>query len=177
MSRDLMRYDKMVEDALRGVVREALARTAKSGLRGDHHFYITFRTRHPGVVLPDYLLARYPEEMTIVLEHQFWGLEVDEEKFAVTLSFSNKAERLTVPLAAVSAFADPSVKFGLQFQQEALPAAPAPESPKPRVAEPGPEAPAPAPPAPLPTTGSGTEKKPPPAGGGQVVALDQFRKK
>jgi uncharacterized protein len=87
VSRDLMRYDKMVEEALRGVVRQALARTAQNGLVGGHHFYITFRTTAPGVVVADYLLARYPEEMTIVLEHQFWGLEVEDEKFAVTLSF------------------------------------------------------------------------------------------
>jgi len=175
VSRDLMRYDKMVEDALRGVIREALARTAKSGLKGNHHFYITFRTQHPGVVLPDYLLARYPEEMTIVLEHQFWGLEVDDEKFEVTLSFSNKTERLTVPLAAVSAFADPSVKFGLQFQQETVPAEARPEIAPLKRADAGPsQAPAA---APQPAPAADAEKKPPPAGGAQVVALDQFRKK
>jgi hypothetical protein len=176
-----MRYDRMVEEALRGVVREALARTAKTGLVGNHHFYITFRTQSPGVALPDYLLARYPEEMTIVLEHQFWGLEVDDEKFAVTLSFSNKGERLVVPLAAITAFADPSVKFGLQFQ-EADAGAAAKDGPKLKLAEGEPETPAePAAPAATPTPLAvpppAPEKKSPPAGGGEVVTLDQFRKK
>jgi hypothetical protein len=174
-----MRYDRMVEEALRGVVREALARAAKSGLVGSHHFYITFRTSHPGVILPDYLLARYPNEMTIVLEHQFWGLEVDDEKFAVTLSFSNQAERLTVPLAAITAFADPSVKFGLQFQEaeaaESAKGGPtlkvAGDEPAPEPTEPIPLASPPAAPA------QAAEKKTPPPGGGEVVTLDQFRKK
>lgn len=116
MSEDTLRYDKMVEDALRGVVREALTITARDGLFGDHHFYITFRTRHPGVGMGDHVLARHPEEMTIVLQHQFWGLEVDETFFRVTLSFSGKSETLIVPFAAVTGFADPSAKFGLQFQ-------------------------------------------------------------
>jgi uncharacterized protein len=172
-----MRYDKMVEEALRGVVREAIARAAKTGLMGSHHFYITFRTQSPGVGLPDYLLARYPEEMTIVLEHQFWGLEVDNEKFAVTLSFSNKAERLTVPLAAVTAFADPSVKFGLQFQ-EAESAEAAKDGPKLKLAEDEPAPPAELPtPTPLAAPAAPAEKKSSPAGGGEVVTLDQFRKK
>lgn len=112
----MMRYDQMVEDALRGVVREALTRTATNGRPGDHHFYISFRTHFPGVNLPDHLLTQYPEEMTIVIEHQFWDLQVEQERFAVTLSFHNRPERLTIPFASVTAFADPSVKFGLQFQ-------------------------------------------------------------
>ena len=91
--KDLLRYDKMVESALRGVVREALARTASSGLPGAHHFYITFRTRFPGLAIPDYLSQQYPDEMTVVLEHQFWDLEVSEQCFSVTLSFRNKPER------------------------------------------------------------------------------------
>lgn len=114
--KDLFRYDKMVERALRGVVREALARTAASGLPGTHHFYITFQTKHPGVNIPASLSSQYPEDMTIVLEHQFWDLEVDEDHFAVTLSFQSRPERLTVPFEAVTAFTDPSCKFGLQFQ-------------------------------------------------------------
>lgn len=114
--KDLFRYDKMVERALRGVVREALARTAASGLPGTHHFYITFQTKHPGAKLPDGLSSQYPEDMTIVLEHQFWDLEVEEDRFSVTLSFQTKPERLTVPFEAITAFTDPSVKFGLQFQ-------------------------------------------------------------
>ncbi len=153
--KDLLRYDKMVEAALRGVVREALARTATKGLPGAHHFYITFRTRFPGLGLPNSLAEKYPEEMTIVLEHQFWELEVGEQSFSVTLSFQNRPERLTIPFEAITAFADPAVKFGLQFQ--AMGAADAAEASA-----------APAPPEPA------TEKTAKP---GEVVALDAFRKK
>jgi len=105
----------MVEDALRGVVRAALVHTAEHGLSGDHHFYITFRTQAPDVVLPDFLRERYPEEMTIVLQHQFWDLKVGDEGFGISLSFDNQLADLNVPYAAISAFVDPSVKFGLQF--------------------------------------------------------------
>lgn len=121
MAQDLFHYDKMVETALRGVVREALGRASREGLRGSHHFYISFRTSAAGVVLPDYLLAKYPDEMTIVLEHQFWGLEVEDRAFSVTLSFQNRPEQLTIPFAAVTTFADPSVNFGLQFEAPAAP--------------------------------------------------------
>jgi len=123
MAQDLFDYPTMVENALRGLVREALARTARDGLRGAHHFYLGFQTRAPGVVLPDYLLDQNPEEMTIVLQHQFWGLEVRDEDFSVTLSFQNRPEQLTIPFAAITTFADPSVKFGLQFQAAAAPPA------------------------------------------------------
>jgi uncharacterized protein len=119
MAQDLFDYPVMVETALRGVVREALARTAREGLRSAHHFYVSFRTGAAGVVLPDYLLAKYPEEMTIVLQNQFWGLEVRDQDFSVTLSFQNRPEQLTIPFAAVTSFADPSVKFGLQFEVSA----------------------------------------------------------
>jgi hypothetical protein len=108
----------MVEDALRGVVRAALEHTIEHGLSGDHHFYLTFRTQAPGVVMPDFLRERYPEEITIVLQHQFWDLTVDDEAFGVSLSFDNQLAELSVPLAALSAFVDPSVKFGLQFNVE-----------------------------------------------------------
>ena len=148
--KDLLRYDKMVEAALRGVVREALARTAAEGLPGAHHFYITFRTGFAGLELPDYLAQQYPEEMTVVLEHQFWDLEVSEHCFSVTLSFQNKPERLTIPFEAITAFTDPAVKFGLEFraapsEADALPAEPA---------------------------AARAQAKP-----GEVVALDAFRKK
>ncbi|WP_119460180.1 ClpXP protease specificity-enhancing factor SspB [Rhodospirillaceae bacterium SYSU D60014] len=116
MSEDQLRYDRLVEDALRSVVREALLQVAEHGLPGDHHFYITFHTNDPGVEIPEVLHAQYPEEMTIVLQHQFWGLEVEEKAFAVTLSFNNRHERLYVPFSAITAFADPAVKFGLQFE-------------------------------------------------------------
>jgi hypothetical protein len=152
--KDLLRYDKMVESALRGVVREALARTAAKGLPGAHHFYITFRTGFPGLTLPDYLARQYPQEMTVVLEHQFWDLDVAEDRFSVTLSFQNKPERLVIPFEAITAFADPAVKFGLQFQQGA--------------AEGEIESAEPVPPA----AAEAKAEKP-----GEVVALDAFRKK
>jgi hypothetical protein len=115
MAENELRYDSMVEEALRGVVGKALAHVAKHGLPGEHHFYITFRTDDPGVMVPDHLRQCYPGEMTIVLQHQFWGLTVGTEEFSVTLTFSDVPEQLTVPYAAVVAFADPSVRFGLQF--------------------------------------------------------------
>src|SRR6266852_8619967 len=125
MIRDGLRYDKMVESALRGVVREAIASAVADGLPGGHHFYITFKTDAAGVEIGDYLRDKYPNEMTIVIEHQFWDLTVSEKAFAVTLSFNNRPERLTVPFTAISAFADPSVKFGLQFQETVVADTPA----------------------------------------------------
>ena len=159
--KDLFRYDKMVERALRGVVREALARTAASGLPGTHHFYITFQTKHPGTNIPDSLSSQYPEDMTIVLEHQFWDLEVEEDHFAVTLSFQSRPERLIVPFDAITAFTDPSCKFGLQFQaNETAGAATGETSAKPGKAEAKKE----------PAADKGPKT-------GEVVALDAFRKK
>ncbi|TVQ85583.1 MAG: hypothetical protein EA357_00385 [Micavibrio sp.] len=110
------RYDRMVEDALRGVVRAALQETSETGLVNDHHFYITFQTKHKGVEIPDYLRERYPNEMTIVLQHQFYDLEIFKDRFSVMLSFNNIPERLVVPLQSITIFADPSVNFALQFQ-------------------------------------------------------------
>ena len=98
MAQDLFHYDKMVETALRGVAREALARAARDGLPGDHHFYVSFRTAAPGVVLPPQLLAKFPEEMTIVLQHQFWGLEVGDEAFSVILEFWRQAGAADDPI-------------------------------------------------------------------------------
>ncbi len=118
MTKDLLRYDRMVERALRSVVREALRQIAEYGLPGAHHVYITFQTDHPGVALPDHLRERYPSEMTIVLQHQFWDLEVEDACFAVTLSFNDVLERLVIPFSAVTVFADPSVNFGLQLRFE-----------------------------------------------------------
>jgi hypothetical protein len=118
MGSDDLRYDRMVEDALRSVVRRALIHVSENGLPGNHHFYITFRTDHPECEIPAALSERYPGEMTIVLQHQFWGLEIGEQQFCVTLSFSDVPHRLVVPFAAVTAFADPSVRFGLQFDVE-----------------------------------------------------------
>jgi len=118
MGDDELRYDQMVENALRGVVRAALIHASEKGLPGDHHFYITFRTDAPDVDIPDSLRETYPTEMTIVLQHQFWDLSVEDDHFNVTLSFSNVPSRLTVPYESVIAFADPSVRFGLQFDLE-----------------------------------------------------------
>lgn len=115
-SDDTLRYDRMVETALRGVVRAAIEEVMEHGLAGDHHFYITFVTDYPGVKIPDYLRDRYPTEMTIVLQYQFSDLFIDKEKLGVTLSFNNIPEKLEVPLAAINIFADPSVNFALQFQ-------------------------------------------------------------
>ncbi|MCB9990566.1 MAG: hypothetical protein H6867_04185 [Rhodospirillales bacterium] len=106
----------MVEYALRGVVRQAIEEVMDDGLPGEHHFYITFMTDFPGVDIPDYLRDRYPGEMTIVLQYQFYDLNVDKDKMSVTLSFNNVPERLVIPLAAITIFADPSVNFALQFQ-------------------------------------------------------------
>jgi hypothetical protein len=114
-----LKYDVMVERALRGVLRDALGLVAEQGLPGEHHFYITFRSDHPGVEIPESLRERYPSEMTIVLQNQYWGLEVGQEAFSVTLSFADLPERLTVPFESVIAFADPSVRFGLQFDSGA----------------------------------------------------------
>jgi uncharacterized protein len=115
MRRSRIDYGRLVETALRTVVRDVLTRLAKDGAPPPHHFYVTFRTRHPGVAIPEFLRDRYPVDMTIVLQHQFWDLAVDEEGFAVTLSFSDQLQRLRVPYAAIKVFADPGVEFGLQF--------------------------------------------------------------
>lgn len=113
---DLIRYDLLVQDALRGVVRQVLAETARNGLQGDHHFFITFKTTTPGLRLSNRMRERYPEEMTIILQHQFWGLAVTEAGFEVGLSFNNNPERLFVPFASVTQFQDPSVPFGCKFE-------------------------------------------------------------
>ena len=107
----------MVQEALRSVVRQSLTQVCKDGFRGEHHFYITFKTNAPHVTLPDFLHQQYPEEMTIVLQHQFWNLQVYEKYFEVELSFNDKRENLVIPFGAITGFADPSVKFGLQFDE------------------------------------------------------------
>ncbi len=117
--KDYLSYRDMVEGALRGVVRQALTQVAEHGLRGNHHLYVSFDTNHPDAVLSDFLRAKYPDEMTIVLQHQYWDLKVGDNHFNVTLSFNNVPEALTIPYAAMIGFADPSVQFGLQFQAEA----------------------------------------------------------
>src|SRR5690606_17715465 len=162
-----IRYDKMVEKALRGVVTQALDHVVKNGLPNDHHFYITFMTDFPGVEIPDYLREQYPEEMTIVLQYQFYGLEAQEEKFQVTLSFNNTPERLIIPVEAVTIFADPSVNFALQFQ------------PMEDIEDDEDDFPPPPPPPSGGTKKGGTKKaaKDKKDGDGKVIALDKFRKK
>jgi uncharacterized protein len=110
-------YQRIIQDALRGVVRRVLAQVAEHGLPGEHHFYIGFRTGHPGVEVPRFLRDQYPEEMTIILQHQFWELQVDEEDFSVVLSFGGNRHRLRVPFTALTAFADPEAQFALRFAE------------------------------------------------------------
>jgi hypothetical protein len=162
MAESWLRYDRMVEQALRGVVRKALSEAGQRGLPGDHHFYITFHTDRPGVGIADWLHQQYPQEMTIILQHQFWDLVVEDERFAITLSFGGRHERLTIPFSALSAFADPSVKFGLQFEaneEELQPKTPAAKATKQSDA---------------PAVAAGTDEAPK---GAEVVTLDAFRKK
>jgi hypothetical protein len=171
MATDHIRYDVLARDALRGVLRRVLSDAAEHGLPGEHHFYITFLSRGEGVKLSPRLLAQYPEEMTIILQHQFWDLVVTEDRFEVGLSFGGVPERLVVPFSAIKSFLDPSVQFGLQFE------------PSEDIAE-GPAAKLPATSAasPLPALAAepGAENKDEPAKSGEgaeVVRLDRFRKK
>ncbi|WP_416896600.1 MAG: SspB family protein [Minwuia sp.] len=119
-----MDYSQMVENALKGVVRAAMEKASTDGLQGNHHFYVTFLTRFAGVELPDHLLERYPNDITIVLQHQFWDMEVGDEAFEVSLSFNKLPTRIRVPYDAITSFADPSVQFGLQFQPAGMAALP-----------------------------------------------------
>jgi hypothetical protein len=118
MSEDLLRYDLMIEAALRDVVRETLSTVAQNGLPGEHHFYVTFATNFPGVEIPEYLRKQYVDEMTIVLQYQFFGLKLEDDTLFVTLSFNNVKEQLQIPVDAITTFADPSVNFALQFQSD-----------------------------------------------------------
>jgi hypothetical protein len=183
MALDLIRYDILAQAALRGVVRTVLADAAKKGLPGEHHFKITFNTTAPAVQLSERMRARFPQEMTIVLQHQFWDLTVTEHAFEVGLSFGGIAEKVGVPFDAVTAFFDPAVQFGFQFETvEAAAAGDASVQPAEKSAgsttkrpagETKPEAlPAPSPVAPAPPDAPG-----PRSAGGEVVRLDRFRKK
>jgi hypothetical protein len=172
MATDHIRYDVLARDALRGVLRKVLTDAAAHGLPGEHHFFITFVSKAEGVKLSPRLLAQYPEEMTIILQHQFWDLTVLEDRFEVGLSFGGIPERLVVPFSAIKSFLDPSVKFGLQFDTsdvaEVAPASPA-------VNQAPAAAPVPAPAAE--TAETGDEPAAPSPGGAEVVRLDRFRKK
>jgi hypothetical protein len=195
---DHIRYDLLTQQALRSVVRNVLTDAAKKGLPGEHHFYISFDTRADGVRLSDRIKAQYPEQMTIILQHQFWDLEVDEDGFSVGLSFGGVPEKLQVPFEAIKGFFDPSVQFGLQFEEvaetEAQPtvggdaakdvakdrgkdgAKPAPRKKLPLAEAPN------APPAPAPAAAATEATERPddpdkPSGGAEVVRFDRFRKK
>jgi uncharacterized protein len=179
MAEDHIRYDLLAQAALRGVVRTVLADAAKNGLPGEHHFKISFATGAPGVRLSDRMRAQYPQDMTIILQHQFWDLAVREDAFEVGLSFGGVPEKLTIPFEAVTAFFDPAVQFGLQF----VPAGTEPAS----ETEAGAEAAEPAVPGEKPADDEpktadvlpapASKKEPPAAVGAEVVSLDRFRKK
>jgi hypothetical protein len=126
MDPDKIDYSAILQDALRDAVRRVLERVAEHGLPGEHHFFIGFRTAFPGVEVPRFLRDQYPEEVTIILQHQFWGLEVTPDAFSVLLTFGGSRQRLLVPFAALTAFADPSADFGLRFDADAEDAARAP---------------------------------------------------
>jgi len=157
MTEDLIHYPTLIDQAMRGVVRDVLKRVQASGLPGDHHFYISFATGFAGVKISEQLKARYPKEITIVLQHQFWDFKVDERQFQVTLSFGGVPEKLVIPYAALTAFADPSIKFGLQFQQEELPEAEIPAEEDSQMS--------------LETAPAEDE------GSAEIISLDSFRKK
>jgi hypothetical protein len=153
---DVMHYEQLAQDALRGVIRSALERAAlPEGIPGAHHFYITFKTRAAGVSVPPDILAKYPDEMTVVLQHQYWDLKVDADRFSVMLKFGGMPKVLSMPYTAVARFYDPSVQFLLQFETPLIEEA-AVEASEPEAAV-----------------------APPPGGddGPKVVSLDQFRKK
>ena len=178
MATDHIRYDVLTRDALRGVLKRVLSDAAAHGLPGEHHFFITFLSTAEGVKLSPRLLAQYPEEMTVILQHQFWDLLVHDDRFEVGLSFGGIPERLGVPFAAIKSFFDPSVQFGLQFETtdaatetavdaaeapaKNLPASPAPSAVAVPVSQPSPEK---------------TEEPAKPSEGAEVVRLDRFRKK
>jgi hypothetical protein len=150
MAKDYIGYQALTDAALRGVVRDALRKVEKQGLVANHHFRVTFKTGFAGVDIPDFLREQYPEEMTVILQHQFWGLKVTEELFEVTLSFRKVPATLVIPFAALTQFVDPGVDFGLQFREIG-------EDDKPSdVLPPDPDR---------------------PAADAEVVSLDAFRKK
>lgn len=178
MVQDHIRYDILAQDALRGVIRKVLSEVATTGsLPGDHHFFITFMTNAPGVRISPYLRQKYQEQMTIVVQHQFWELKVSDTHFEIGLSFSDKPEKLIVPFAAVRGFYDPSVNFELEFDAEQIledesEADTVETFPTVEDEEPVAEAPAGEAPAKSKQKGEGKEDA-----GADVVSLDAFRKK
>jgi len=166
MATDHIRYDVLARDALRGVLKHVLADAAEHGLPGEHHFYITFLSKAEGVKISPRLLSQYPQEMTVILQHQFWDLVVTDDRFEVGLSFNGIPERLVVPFSSIKSFFDPSVQFGLQFEPTDEPVvedAPAVETLPVAVA---------------PEASAETSDEPAKQGeGAEVVRLDRFRKK
>ena len=187
MATDLIRYDLLVQDALRSVVRKVLSDTARSGLLGEHHFNIAFKTQAPGVVVPPAVRQRFPDEMSIILQHEFWDLVVTQDAFEVSLNFSRKPERLTVPFDAITGFTDPSVPFGFKLEPQPRCCAgcdagarpPPPRTPAAaretagRAAAGGPAARSP----PSPRPPSRRRRRAEPPGEAKVVSIDAFRKK
>ena len=171
MAKDYIGYQALTDAALRSVVRDALKRVEKQGLIASHHFCITFKTEFPGVEIPDFLREQYPEEMMIILQHQYSGLKVKDEYFQVTLSFKKIPATLTVPFAALTQFVDPGVQFGLQFQGTEGEHAAGGKSPMQSLTA---QPPALATPKPAPEPAKEDQK---PAVAAEVVSLDAFRKK
>lgn len=155
MTEDYLNYPTLIDSAMRGMVRDLMRRVQSEGLPGEHHFYISYDTQYPGVRMSEQLRAKYPKDITIVIQHQFWDFKVEDAQFFVTLSFGGAPEKLTVPFAALTAFADPSIKFGLQFQ-----VAPAEHSAPPEESMPQEE-----------------ETSSDEAGIAEIISLDAFRKK
>lgn len=167
MATDHIRYDVLARDALRGVLRQVLKDAAEHGLPGEHHFYITFVSTAEGVKLSPRLLSQYPQEMTIILQHQFWDLVVTDDRFEVGLSFNGIPERLVIPFSAIKSFFDPSVQFGLQFEaNEEVASAPSAEVVPAPIAEPASR-----------DEAESTDEPAKQGEGAEVVRLDRFRKK
>ena len=182
MATDLIRYDLLVQDALRSVVRKVLADAARNGLAGEHHFNIAFKTQAPGVVAPPAVKQRFPDEMSIILQHEFWDLVVTQDAFEVSLNFSRRPERLIVPFDSITGFTDPSVPFGFKLEprvseQASSPVPVAEEKAAPPRAAPAKPAPVKPPAQPAPKSARSAEKSAEPHGETKVVSIDAFRKK
>ena len=164
MTKDFIGYQGLLDAALRGVVRDALRRIEKQGLIGSHHFYLTFKTRFPGVEIPNFLHEQYPDEMTIILQHQFWGLKVRDDQFEVALTFRKLPATLVIPFQALTKFFDPGVPFGLEFKGTEGDAKPTAAQQLAEPTQPKPD-------------DAGEEMPEKPSAAGEIVSLDSFRKK
>lgn len=175
MAQDQIRYDLLVQEAMKSVVRRVLTDAARDGLPGEHHFFIAFDTRHPQVKLSTRMLEKYPEEMTIVLQHQFWDLKVNDEGFEVGLSFGGISEKLIIPFDAVTGFFDPSIQFALQFETASSEDGSSTEDGK--IIPQTNSAPSTDTPAEAVDTKASTEADSTPSEGATIVSLDKFRKR